>query len=243
MNVRERIYSFFAIQAHRWQVRHYFQPAIIMLYLVAIVFADERQRVELWQQVGVNLTKLSGGLLKTSASKSADWCFRTALRHGDARQKGAIHRDQAELLSKLGRFEEAQQHIRLSAKLLLRAQDEDGLLLTRIIRSIVYCRWAISLPFGQERSNLLCNAYDSLNKVLREKDISARQNLIAQLWLSDICLELYREKREIDWLIDADLASHTALMLLVLSESGSQAHIHRVEAQIRTILEWKEALA
>lgn len=236
MQVRQRAYSLLSTKAHKWQTRHYFQPAIIALYLLAILFADERQRVELWQQVGVNLTRLSRGALRVPASNAANWCFAAALRHGDASQKGAIRRDKAELLSKLGRFEEAQKQIRLSAKIFLKNKDIAGLRLTRIVRAVVYYRWAVSLPTGHRRSNLLCNAFEGLERVIGETSLSdpLHQTMLAQLWLSDVCIELYLDEREADWLTRAEKATGASLQL-VTHGAGSSAHASRARNQMKTI--------
>lgn len=237
MQIRQRTYAFFYKQAHDTQVHRYFQPAIISLYLAAIVFADEHQRVELWQQVGVNTTRLSHGALKKFFGTLANWCFTRALLHGSVRQKGAIRRDKAELLSKLGRFEEAQREIRLSTKLLLKTKDTAGLRLTRIIRAVVYCRWAVSLPAGSKRSALLCGAFEGLERVLSDTNSpnsSDHQNMIAGLWMADICTELYLDEREADWLYRAEEASRSSLRL-VSKGAGSPAHTSRARAQIKTI--------
>ncbi len=244
---RQKQHDRFLQRAKNLQTTTYNQPRIITYYLLAASLAGERGRVEIWQQIGVNLTRLAKGPLQQPVDWLALSFFRRATRHGDLRQRGAIRRDQAELLSKLGRFDEAREHLHLSVKNLIEADDKDGLNLTRIVRGVVYCRWANNLSAEtshRERFSLLSNAHDSLTRALSEIPIQSQamdhQRLLALLWLADVCLALYEIEPEHFWLEATDDAAQQA-QWLARGTAGSAHHQERAIRQIQKVAHYEDA--
>lgn len=166
---RIRWREYFLAQAKICQVTTDSSSLVIVLYALALLLSQEQDRVEIWHQIGVKLGELVHPSNRKRArwlTSLADYCLRKGLRHADLPQNGAIRRDRAELLSKVGRFEEAQSQIRQSARILLLADDATGLALTRISRAIVYYRWSQAIADQSKRSMLLHQAQNGLKRSL-----------------------------------------------------------------------------
>lgn len=197
--------DYFLAQAKICQVTTDSRSLVIVQYTLALLLSQEQDRVEIWHQIGVKLGELIRPLNRKRArwlTSLADYCLRKGLRHADLSQNGAIRRDRAELLSKVGRFEEAQSQIRQSAKILLLADDAPGLALTRISRAIVYYRWSQAIADRSKRSMLLHQAQNGLKRSVGILETSQRYKKLfgALLWQAEVCISLFELEGEWCWL-------------------------------------------
>lgn len=239
---RQRWHDHFLERAQGLQITSYNRLLIIAYYLLAAVMTDQRGRVDIYQQIGVNMTRLAKGVLKRPVKWLAMSFFNRALIHSDLRQHGAILRDQAELLSKIGQFDEAQKLLEISIVTLLQADDHNGITLTRIIQGVTYYRqWDAE---GRSDQLLLQDALKNLARAWgdleEESETDCHQLLLAKLWLADVYLGLYESDGVLGWL---KCAREAAIEARRLAEdgAGSTKHLERAEAQLDQVVSHLQA--
>lgn len=234
---RIRWREYFLAQAKICQVTTDSSSLVIVLYALALLLSQEQDRVEIWHQIGVKLGELVHPSNRKRArwlTSLADYCLRKGLRHADLPQNGAIRRDRAELLSKVGRFEEAQSQIRQSARILLLADDATGLALTRISRAIVYYRWSQAIADQSKRSMLLHQAQNGLKRSVGILETSQQYYKLFEALLrqAEVCIALFELEGEWCWLAvagDAIIASRRVAVF------GSVEELERADTLWRQV--------